>query len=424
MSKVKIQGNASGSGVFTLTTPNSSTDRTITLPDGTGTLAFTTGDDDKLPLAGGAMTGLLSNTVNVSRAANGIRSNATNLLVENTHASGAAGLRLKGGSGEASIIYGENNATDKLYFIPRNDTGKQVVIDHVGKVGIGTNAPNRMLTVESDGGEPDIALVNLDNTNNNSNNIRFLSVGSDDSTRRVGAEIKGIYTTHNATNPTTDLSFETRNASGALAERLRIMSDGKLRVGTANNGTITSTYALALDPPSGEPILFRNNGTDIARFRPGGGLCFGTDTAAANALDDYEEGTFTITISGSSSGSGTVTGNAYYTKIGRLCTVSVNFNNQTVPTISGALQIGLPFAAGNVGEYHGADIYFYPLSKWTVGTDFTGLIPHVAGSNSHHTFMAKNLNADRQSNLSSGTNGSFSGASGMYARYSITYVTA
>jgi len=57
MSKVKIQGNASGSGVFTLTTPNTSTDRTITLPDGTGTLAFTTGDDDKLPLAGGTMTG-------------------------------------------------------------------------------------------------------------------------------------------------------------------------------------------------------------------------------------------------------------------------------------------------------------------------------------------------------------------------------
>ena len=57
MSKVKIQGNASGSGVFTLTSPNSATDRTITLPDASGTLAFTTDDDDKLPLAGGTMTG-------------------------------------------------------------------------------------------------------------------------------------------------------------------------------------------------------------------------------------------------------------------------------------------------------------------------------------------------------------------------------
>jgi hypothetical protein len=41
MSKVKIQGNASGTGVLTVTAPNTSTDRTITLPDATGTLATT-----------------------------------------------------------------------------------------------------------------------------------------------------------------------------------------------------------------------------------------------------------------------------------------------------------------------------------------------------------------------------------------------
>ena len=107
-----------------------------------------------------------------------------------------------------------------------------------GKVGIGTTAPNRQFTVEGDGGEPDISLVNLDNTNNNSNNIRFLSVGSDDSTRRVGAEIKGIYTLHNATNPTTDLSFTTRNAGGTLAERLHIDSEG---AATFSSTVTTST---------------------------------------------------------------------------------------------------------------------------------------------------------------------------------------
>jgi len=41
MAKVKIQGNASGTGVLTVTAPNTSTDRTITLPDSTGTLATT-----------------------------------------------------------------------------------------------------------------------------------------------------------------------------------------------------------------------------------------------------------------------------------------------------------------------------------------------------------------------------------------------
>jgi hypothetical protein len=46
MSKVQLQGNASGTGIFTIASPNSNTDRTLTLPNQTGTLltnASTTG---------------------------------------------------------------------------------------------------------------------------------------------------------------------------------------------------------------------------------------------------------------------------------------------------------------------------------------------------------------------------------------------
>jgi hypothetical protein len=38
MSKVAITGNASGTGVFTIASPDSSTDRTLTLPDAGGTV--------------------------------------------------------------------------------------------------------------------------------------------------------------------------------------------------------------------------------------------------------------------------------------------------------------------------------------------------------------------------------------------------
>lgn len=38
MSIVKVQGNASGTGIFTVASPNSNTDRTLTLPDATGTV--------------------------------------------------------------------------------------------------------------------------------------------------------------------------------------------------------------------------------------------------------------------------------------------------------------------------------------------------------------------------------------------------
>ena len=42
MAKVKIQGHASGTGILTVTAPNTSTDRTITLPDGDVTLGAAT----------------------------------------------------------------------------------------------------------------------------------------------------------------------------------------------------------------------------------------------------------------------------------------------------------------------------------------------------------------------------------------------
>jgi len=49
MAKVKITGHASGTGVITVTAPNTSTDRTITLPDATATIATTTDVAARLP---------------------------------------------------------------------------------------------------------------------------------------------------------------------------------------------------------------------------------------------------------------------------------------------------------------------------------------------------------------------------------------
>ena len=48
MAKVKIQGNASGTGILTITAPNTSTDRTITLPDATGAILTADGDGSSL----------------------------------------------------------------------------------------------------------------------------------------------------------------------------------------------------------------------------------------------------------------------------------------------------------------------------------------------------------------------------------------
>jgi hypothetical protein len=43
MSRITLSGNASGTGNFTLASPNSNTDRTLTLPDATGTVVLANG---------------------------------------------------------------------------------------------------------------------------------------------------------------------------------------------------------------------------------------------------------------------------------------------------------------------------------------------------------------------------------------------
>jgi hypothetical protein len=59
MSKVAITGNASGTGTFTIAAPNSNTDRTLTLPDQTGTI-LTSASNSEFPV--GSVLQVLSTT--------------------------------------------------------------------------------------------------------------------------------------------------------------------------------------------------------------------------------------------------------------------------------------------------------------------------------------------------------------------------
>ena len=68
MAKVKITGHASGSGVLTVTAPNTSTDRTITLPDATDTLATTTEVALKAPIANPTFTGTVASIISANNA--------------------------------------------------------------------------------------------------------------------------------------------------------------------------------------------------------------------------------------------------------------------------------------------------------------------------------------------------------------------
>ena len=121
MSKVKIEGHGTGTGTFTVTTPSSNTDRTITLPDATGTLLNSDGDGSsltgvadatKLPLAGGTLTG------NVTVSASGADASRT-LSLQGTNGSSELyqfNLIADGGNSAAKFMIGSGGgaASEKL----------------------------------------------------------------------------------------------------------------------------------------------------------------------------------------------------------------------------------------------------------------------------------------------------------------------
>ena len=174
------------------------------------------------------------------------------------------------------------------------------------------------------------------------------------------------------------LVFST-TADGAYAptERLRITSAGRFGFNTTSpdytvdiNGElgIKEGQPVTWHDGSGNPaaqiygdsssnLIFRTGVAGMGermRLLPAGGLTFNGDTAAANALDDYEEGTWTPTNFGATVNSGTFAATGSYTKIGNIVTVQMSQTGGNISWTAGAWLIsGLPFAAaifGSVGS--------------------------------------------------------------------------
>ena len=119
---------------------------------------------------------------------------------------------------------------------------------------------------------------------------------------------------------------------------------------TGNSGNNTSNWIrgtgsdLGLNAASGN-IGFEVGGTEKLRIQSGGGISFNGDSAAANALDDYEEGTWTPTDA-----AGNVTLQASggrYTKIGNTVWVWFRAHYPSNSDSNGAVVGGLPFTATN-----------------------------------------------------------------------------
>ena len=114
-----------------------------------------------------------------------------------------------------------------------------------------------------------------------------------------------------------------------------------------------------------------DNGGNNERLRilAGGGLTFNGDTAAANALDDYEEGTFSPVLRYSTSSYTSSDNSGRYIKIGRLVWISANLTitNAQVNNGSDTLNIqGLPFTCTNETAAHSRIVFTF--MKYVGGT--------------------------------------------------------
>lgn len=98
-------------------------------------------------------------------------------------------------------------------------------------------------------------------------------------------------------------------------------------------------------------LRFFTNNSEKARILSGGGITFNGDTAAANALDDYEEGTWTATAAGTSA-IGNTTG--YYQKIGDRCFFYWYSEALTMSSAVNAVIGGLPFNCASGSENYSA----------------------------------------------------------------------
>ena len=152
--------------------------------------------------------------------------------------------------------------------------------------------------------------------------------------------------------------FDTGNGNGA---HIRFKQIGSTKHYLGCGGGISMGNANQLSMRSTDNIHFAtgNSSTIRASFLNGGGLSFNGDTAAANALDDYEEGTWTPAYNaGSASAACFASGISYntggqtgrYTKIGNIVYFRFNIDAASSGLVakSGVLQVnGLPFTAKN-----------------------------------------------------------------------------
>jgi hypothetical protein len=194
MSKISLAPDASGSGIFTIASPNSNTNRTLTLPDDTGTIVTNSGNQ------AGSFT-----TLNTSGA------------VVFNDAGADVDFRVEGDT-DANLLFVDASAES---------------------IGVGTSSPNltsfqRAVTL----GDGTGSTVRHAYEINGGQSSAESSIG-DFNVYNKGTLVSRMLTVRGSADNSGVLTFYTSNA-GTSAERMRLTSDGYLRLADGEHHLVHS----------------------------------------------------------------------------------------------------------------------------------------------------------------------------------------
>ena len=270
-------------------------------------------------------------TLSGSDLAVGSTSPDSRLSVVGTGSDAATRISITDGSGKANVLgrYGnlslqadEANAISGSLMQFKVDGSEAARFDADSNFGIGTILPKAPLHVASENttyGKNAVFGANgwIDNANYHYTDATISLLGQDASGNNKGAGIE----------------FSTRNTANSnwLHGAMYMERDGDFVVKADGAGNYV--------------------GTEKLRLQKAGGISFNGDTASANSLKDYEEGSWTATVN---FGNHITTNAAYYTKIGQMVFWHLHFRPTFAPNDTAVYQIyGLPFTSKNVTENYG-----------------------------------------------------------------------
>jgi hypothetical protein len=219
------------------------------------------------------------------------------------------------------------------------------------------------------------------------------------------------------------------DSSGTTALQINGTSYGGIDIGAAGVRTFSLTSSATdtnISTVTNIPIYFNINSATKMTLNTAGNLAFpsgkgidfsavtgGTGTATANVLADYEEGTWTGTLTGSTTNPTVpVTATGRYTKIGRVVTVQITYAGVDTTGASGGIAItGLPFANTSAAQSVGT------VSLYQIGT-FTGSTFAIIDSSSSSIELNSNISGSVYGVVThnAGTN--------RYMTISVTYTVA